>query len=189
MHRLFIAYSARYDILSLMISSEYEIPIPPKFLNADQFCLWIIKEGLKSRRCPSFKAIREMGTHKWWIIRDYSHGANTPECYMMFINISTDRPQLSQYNTAVVAWTPKPFGWGFWERIWRTLKRTNYPKPGDTIQIIPSVDPVFIGGKSNITLKHLKPNAHIAQNSRMLWHELEAKGWTLVAQGETRYVG
>ena len=169
-----------------MMNGE-EIPLPPNFLNVDRFCLWSIKTGLRANRCPSARAMHEMGTHKWWIIRDYSHGANTPECYMMFVNINTDRPQLSQYNTAVVAWTPKPFTWGFWEQIWRTIRRTNYPKRGDTIQIIP-LEPI-IGGNATITLKHLEPHAHIAKNSRKLWHELEAKGWVLVAQGETKYVG
>ena len=170
-----------------MMNGE-EIPLPPKFLNIDKFCFWVIKTALQEKGCPSARAMHEMGTHKWWIIRDHSHGNNTPECYMMFVNINTDRPQLSQYNTATVAWTPKPFGWGFWERIWRTIRRTNYPRRKDNIQIIP-VDPVFIGGTGNITLKQLQPYAHFAQNSRKLWYELEAKGWTLVAQGETRYVG
>lgn len=165
-----------------MIEAQFIIPFPPKHSNIDDFCLWTIKKALQSRRCPSSRAIQEMGTHKWWIMRDYSHGAFTPETYVMFININIDRPQLSQYNTAMVGWSPKPFKWGIWERCWRTLRRSNYPKAGDNLQVIPT-------NMTGIVIKHLAPIAYPAQISRSMWYEMEAKGWVLVAQGETRYVG
>jgi hypothetical protein len=164
------------------------IPLPPNHLNVDKFCIWAIKNGLLQKKCPSARAMHEMGTHKWWIIRDYSCGKTTPEIYMMFININTDKPQLSVYNTAIVAWNPKPFSWGVWEKIWRMIKRINYPKIGDNLQVIPT-NPGFIQGTAGITIKQLTPTVYPAQISRCIWNELEAKKWVLVAQGETRYVG
>jgi hypothetical protein len=165
-----------------MFDVQFEIPLPPQRSEINQFCLWVIKKALQSRRCPSARAMHDMGTHKWWIMRDYSHGAFTPETYVMFVNINIDRPQLSQYNTAMVGWSPKPFKWGVWERCWRTLRRSNYPRADDNLQVIPT-------NTTGIVIKHLSPIAYPAQVSRTIWHEMETRGWSLVAQGETRYVG
>ena len=153
------------------------ITIPPGHVSADDFCLWVVKTSLKGKVSP--RAINQMGLHKWWLIRDFSKGANTPETYSFFVNINIDKPQISNLNTAVVAWSPVPFGWSLWERLKRTVKRTNYPTNGDVLQVIP------LNEYMSCPLYHMKPTGYAAKDSRKLWDIMQNMGWVLVAQGET----
>lgn len=156
---------------------QMEIKMPPRYSSPDEFCLWVVRTALKGKISP--RAVNQLGLHKWWLMLDQSKGANTPECFAFFVNISTDRPQITHLNTALVCWNPVPFGWGVWERCKRTIKRTNYPVVGDVLQMIP------LNEHMSCPLYQMKPIAYTAKDSRKLWDIMQNMGWTLMAQGET----
>jgi hypothetical protein len=112
-------------------------------------------------------------------MRDYSRGVNSPETYVMFVNIDVNNPPICELNTAFVCWNPRSFGWGLWERCWRTLKKANYPKQGDLLQVIPLMEGM------SFNLRQMAPIASKPAVSRRLWYNMQGIGWTLVAQGET----
>lgn len=151
--------------------------MPPGYSSPDEFCRWVVKTALKRKITP--RAINQMGLHKWWLMLDQSQGANTPECFAFFVNINTDRPQISRFNTALVCWNPTPFEWGWWERCIRTIKRTNYPATGDVLQVI------SLSEHMSCPLYQMKPVAYLANDSRKLWNVMQNMGWSLMAQGET----
>ena len=153
------------------------IKLPKGHQTPDDFCLWVIKTALKKKIVK--RAFSQMGLHKWWLLRNYSNGSKTPEIYALFINIGTDRPQITEYNTAMVAWSPIPYNWNMWEKIIRTLKRNNYPQAGDTLQC------VSVGENISFILRQMIPTPFRAQDSRHLWNVMQSRGWELVAQGET----
>lgn len=155
-----------------------DIALPPKYQNPDELCLWVVKTALKNKLSP--RAINQMGLHKWWLMLDRSKGANTPECFALFVNINTDRPPMSHLNTAIVCWSPIPFGWSLWERCKRKIKRADYPSRGDVLQVIP------LSEHLSVPLYHMNPIAYPAKDSRKLWDIMQNMGWTLMAQGETR---
>ena len=66
-----------------------------------------------------------------------------------------------------------------WERCWRALKKANYPKRGDLLQVIPLIEGM------SFNLRQMVPIASKAEQSRRLWYNMQGIGWTLVAQGET----
>jgi len=170
----FIVFLLKYCMLETM---EMVIPLPPKFPDIDHFVWWTIKTPLR-KKVPE-RAINEMGLHKWWIMRDYSRGVNSPETYVMFVNIDVNNPPICELNTAFVCWNPRSFGWGLWERCWRTLKKANYPKQGDLLQVIPLIEGM------SFNLRQMVPIASKPEVSRRLWYNMQGIGWTLVAQGET----
>lgn len=150
------------------------IAVPPPFVTPESFCLSTIISALKLEK----RIANNLGIHKWWLLRDYSAGKNSPEVYAFFIEIGIDRPALSVNNTAIICWSPKPFSWGFWERLLRRFKKSDYPRKGDTLQTItvPPFDP--------FTVKHMIPQAHTAQYLRALWNSMINSGWVLEAQNE-----
>ena len=79
----------------------------------------------------------------------------------------------------MVAWSPIPYNWNMWKKIIRTLKRTNYPQAGDTLQCI------SVGENISFILRQMIPTPFRAQDSRHLWNVMQSRGWELVAQGET----
>jgi hypothetical protein len=162
----------------MIIPQEQIIPLPPIHSSIDDFCHWTIQQSLKKR--VNERTINEMctGMHKWWIMRDYSRGANSPETYVMFINIDVNSLPICELNTAFVGWNPRSFGWGIWERCWRALKKSNYPSRGDLLQVIPLMEGM------SFNLRQMVPIASKAEQSRKLWYNMQGIGWTLVAQGE-----
>lgn len=161
---------------------NFEMYIPLKFQDMNLFCQWVIKTALKPHLEP--RVINNMGPHKWWILRDFSNGKLSPENYVMFVNINFQGVRISAYNTVIISWNPIPFRWGFWEKIYRKLKQSNYPKIGDILQII------SVNGGTKIksvpfNLIQLTPEAYPSEWSRLVWNRMEEMGWTLVFQGET----
>lgn len=175
---MLIVFPLKYCILLNTNTMITEISLPPKHQSPDTFCLWTIKTALKNKVAP--RIINQMGLHKWWLLRNYSNGSKTPETYAFFVNINTDRPQITEFNTAMVAWSPIPFGWTLWDKVIRTLKRTNYPNRGDAIQI------VSLNEHISFIVRHMSPMAFKSKDSRQLWNVMQANGWELVAQGETQ---
>ena len=160
------------------VTNYPKIRIPPNHTDVDSFCVWVIKTALKTKL--SSRELNNMGLHKWWLLKDHSKGRTTPDTYAFFVNISTDRPQMTPYNTATVFWNPVPFDWSVWEKVVRTLKKKNYPKTGDTLQCI------SVGENISFIVRQMTPTPFRAQDSRHLWNVMQARGWELVAQGETQ---
>lgn len=154
------------------------IPIPPKHYSPDEFCRWVVKTSLKS--LVGERIVNHMGIHKWWIMRDFSKGKTTPECYAFFVNIDVNRTPITDKTTAVVFWNPRPFSWGVTEKLFRFIKKTDYPRNGDILQTI------CLSEHIGYNLLQMTPKALRASDSRHLWNIMQASGWELVAQGETQ---
>lgn len=150
------------------------IQCPPPHLTVDTFCQWSVQKGLGLEK----RVMSNLGMHKWWLLRDYSAGKNTPEVYAMFIEVGVDRPALSVNNTVIVGWSPKPFSWGIWERLTRKFKKSDYPRKGDTLQVVNT-------GTGSFSLKQMQPLGCPSLHSRSLWQIMVDKGWVLIAQNET----
>lgn len=159
------------------VTNYPKIQIPGNHKNADLFCVWVIKTALKNKL--SSRELNNMGLHKWWLLKNPYKGKPASDIYGFFVNINTDRPQMTTLNTATVFWNPISFNWGFWEKLFKTLKKKNYPKKGDTLECIP------IDKNISFIVRQMVPTPFSAQDSRYLWNVMQANGWELVAQGET----
>jgi len=149
------------------------IPLPKKHKDIESFCMHTIKDasGLPDR------VIEELRRHKWWIMRDFSRGKNTPECYALFIEIGLDSPPIMPKSTAIVCWSPKPYEWSLWERIVRKVRRKDYPRKGDILSVISA-------GTSWFEVRQEYPHLYPATVLRTLWNSMTNQGWTPIAQGE-----
>ena len=149
--------------------------LPNKSQDIESLCLWTIATSTKLKP----RVVNELRRHKWWIMRDFSRGKDTPEVYALFIEIGLDSPQVTPNNTAILCWSPRPYEWSMIERVVRKLKRKDYPRRGDMLSVIS-------GGNSWFEVRQEVPKAMPATLLRILWNTMVNQGWTLVSQGEVR---
>jgi hypothetical protein len=147
--------------------------LPNKCKDIETLCLWVIEKATKLEP----RVINELKRHKWWLLRDYSKGRDTPEVYCMFVEIGLDSPPIIVNNTAILCWSPRPYEWSFAERLIRKFKRKDYPRRGDVLSVIS-------GGNTWFEVKQEYARAMPASSLRILWNSMMNQGWSLVAQGE-----